>query len=381
MDKIRIGVIGAGMLGRHHAETCEKNKLAKVVGVADVIHEAASALASTVNATAYDNCVKMLQAEKPDVAVIATPDPLHGEPFFAALDAGVKHLIMEKPLATKLDEAEKMARAAEEAGATVYVNFANRFAWLFMATHRIVQQDCIGRAVYGEGRLDDNLSVPLRLWGPRSREWASTSSTAQFLFPHLIDLLLWFYAPARVTAVQAIRQDMVLGFTPDLYDAFLHWDNGLKTRIKAEWIKHIEKLVEFYICLGGEAGSVVAQRLPAYRMQEGWRAMLDPALDADRVRAEAEWLRAQGLPVCEQMIPDPTCDGERQRGLIEMESLDNRVDDDIFLQAIAEGTLTPSNWQGFGPLPTVADGLANARIVAAVERSAETGETVQVSAG
>ena len=154
-----------------------------------------------------------------------------------------------------------------------------------------------------------------------------------------------------------------------------------KSRIKAEWIKHIEELVEFYICLGGTTGSVVAQRKPGYKMQAGWRAMLDADLSPGDVQAAAQWLKDQDLPVQSRMIPDPTCDGERERGILELEELTDRVDDDLFLQGLVEGTDTPSNWQGFGPLPSGADALRNTRIIAAIVQSAETDERVRVAQG
>jgi predicted dehydrogenase len=378
MDKIRVGVVGAGFLGRHHAEVCAANDLAQVAGVADPRLGAARDLAQKVGAKPYGSAKEMFDAEKIAVAVIATPDNLHKDPFLEAIDAGVRAIILEKPLATTNEDADEMMLAADKATARVFVNFANRFATLFMATHRVVQEGFIGKPVFAESTLDDNISVPYRLWGDRSREWAAGSSTAQFLFPHIIDLLHWVFAPARIEAVHALKQQVVLGFTPDLYDAYLYWDNGLKSRIKAEWVKHIEPLVEFYLCLGGTTGSVIARRRPGYGATEGWRAMVDSAVPEDKVQAVAKALADEGLAIKSQMIPDPTCNGEKRRGYLELEKLGERSDTDLYLQAVAEDTDTPSNWQGFGPLPTGEDGLRAVRVVSAIVQSAETGETVKV---
>ena len=275
---------------------CAANHLAQLVGVADNREKAARALASQLGCEAYGSAQALYQAQKPDTVIIATPDAFHREPFLAALDAGVKSIICEKPLATTVAESEEMAQAARQAGARIFINFANRFAHLFMATYRVVRGGLIGRPVYGDTYLDDNISVPLRLWGDRSREWASTSSTAFFLFPHMLDLLHWIYAPARIEAVQAMKQNVVLGFTPDLYEAFFHWDNGLKTHVKAEWVKHIEGLVEFSLSLGGAEGSVIARRVAGYHSTEAWRAMLDAGIPAERVDDIVRELIASGGP-------------------------------------------------------------------------------------
>jgi len=377
-DGIRVGIVGAGLLGAHHAETCAANEAAEVVGVADLRADAAQELAGKVGAQPYGSARELFEAERVDFAVIATPDPLHKDPFLAAVAAGVRTILCEKPLATTVADAEQMLAAADKAGARVFVNYSNRFAWLFMATHRVLQQGLIGEPVYGESRLDDNISVPQRLWQARSREWAAGSSTAHFLLTHVVDLLHWFLAPARVEAVYAVKQERVLGFTPDLYDGFLFWDNGIKTRVKAEWVKHIETLVEFYLCIGGRAGSVVAHRRPGYGTSEGWRAMLAADRPKDVVASCAQGLTVQGVPVTGRMIQDPTCDGERQRGCLELKEQGERVDDDLFLQAIVEDTDSPSNWQGFGPLPGAEDGLRAVRVIEAFTDSAQKGERVGV---
>ncbi len=379
MQTIRVGVVGAGILGTHHAQTCAANELAKVTGIADLRFEQAQKLADKVQATPYTTAEQMFAGEKIDLAVIATPDPFHKEPFLLAVDAGVKAILCEKPLATTTSDAEEMMLAADRAKVRVFVNYANRFAWLYMATHHIVQQGYIGKPVYGEARLDDNISVPYRLWGDRSKDWTSVSSTAHFLLTHVVDLLHWFFAPARVEAVYAIKHQEILGFTPDLYDGYLFWNNGMKSRVKAEWIKHIENLVEFYVCLGGATGSIVAHRRPGYGGREGWRAMLDSQLSTDAVQSAARWLSENDLPIKSQMIPDPTCGGEQQRGYLELEKPGERVDDDLFLQAVAEDTDTPSNWQGFGPLPSGEDGLKTVRVISALTASADTGQMVKLA--
>jgi hypothetical protein len=55
---------------------------------------------------------------------------------------------------------------------------------------------------------------------------------------------LWCFAPAEVEATYAISQRKVLGYSPDLYDAFVYIDNGLKIRMKASWIDTVEGVAE-----------------------------------------------------------------------------------------------------------------------------------------
>ena len=58
-----------------------------------------------------------------------------------------------------------------------------------------------------EVHRDHNISVPTKMWGERTQEWVSGSSTAQSSLSHVVDFLLWVFAPAKITEVYAIAQE------------------------------------------------------------------------------------------------------------------------------------------------------------------------------
>ena len=95
----------------------------------------------------------------------------------------------------------------------------------------------------------------------------------------------------------------------------------------------MESLVEFYVSLGGAAGSIVAHRRPGYSTQAGWRAMLSSDLTENQVEDAAAWLQSQNVPVIAETIPDPTCDGDQNRGLLRLDTLGERTDDDLYFHA------------------------------------------------
>jgi len=377
-DILKTGIIGIGILGTSHARNFNKHANADVVAVVDPLDKRAENMASEVDAKAYKDFHEMLSKEDLDVVVITTPDPFHKQPFLASVSADVKAIVCEKPLATTVDDAQEMMEAADKAGVRVYVNFANRFAFTCMATKYIMQQGLIGRPIYGEIRLDDNISVPTRMWGERSVQWASASSTAHFLLSHVTDLLRWYLEPAEVEAVYAITQQEVLKYTPDLFDAFLFWNNGVKTRVKSEWIKHIDRLVEFYICLGGDKGGIAHNRLPAYGVNRGLKANLAEELSLQQVNQAQEELSQAGIQVEAKMIDDATKGGENKRGCIEITQPGDKDGTTLFIQSILEGTNCPSDWCAFGNLPTGHDGLEAVKVVNAIVESAEKGELVNL---
>jgi hypothetical protein len=189
-----------------------------------------------------------------------------------------------------------------------------------------------------------------------------------------------------VIEVYAISQRKVLGYTPDLYDAFLTFDNGAKFRVKAEWIKHIDGLVEFALSFSGAEGSLFYIKRPGFGGVEGWRANLSARITPEDLLAFQEELLDDGINVRALLHrPDPTAGelkaggGQLERG---MEAFTLPQDwwrvAQGFVDAILEDTLTPSSWQTYGPLPTGIDGLRQTEVVAAIVASAEKGEPVRV---
>ena len=383
---LKACVIGLGILGREYVTRLDDRPEVDVVGVADILEARAREVGKPVRAKAYTDYVPMLRELRPDIAVIATPDPLHRDPVLAAIEAGVPAIIQEKPMATTVADAEAMLDAAEKAGARIFVNYANRGSPLDRATHYVIQQGLLGQIVYGESHLDDHIAVPTRLWGNRTRSWVEGSSTAHFLLSHSVDFLRWVMAPAEVTEVFAISQRKVLTYTPDLYDAFLTFDNGAKFRVKAEWIKHIDGLVEFSLDFSGAEGSLRYSKVAGFAEVEGWRANLSAKLGFRELLKHQGALAAQGVPVgALYHHVDPLADvAERAAGepRASLEAFNVPQDGwrvvNSFVDAVLEDTLTPSSWAHYGPLPSGIDGLRQTQVVGAIVESAEQGRVVEV---
>ena len=381
-SKLKAGVIGLGILGQQYLDFFAKRPDVTTVAVCDVRKEAAEAVAAQHKAAAYSDYRFMLAEQRPDLVVVATPDHLHKEPTLAAIDAGAPLIIQEKPLATDLAEAEQIYAAVERSKTRLFVNYANRAMPYDVATYTVLQSGLLGAPVYAESRLDDNISVPTALWGNRSREFAGGSSPAQFLLSHVVDLMHWWFAPQRVIEVYAITQQRVLQFTPDLYDAFLTFDGGLKVRVKAEWIKHMDQIVEFYTSITGESGTVVYNKRPGFGVEESWRANLSRPPGLDSVADHQQKLGQRGVHTRLASHYRPQ-DGNYDVSTVQL-SLEHIGPDQAhglmligpMLDSYAQGTLTPSSWQGLGPLPTHVDGLRQVQVIQAILDSAQRGQPV-----
>lgn len=383
--QLKAGVVGLGILGSQHVQFLNDQPQVQVTAVADVRHKRAEEIGGQIGAQSYADYERLFKEQKLDIAVVATPDPMHKEPVLAAIKAGVPAIIQEKPMATTVADAQEMLEAAERAGARIFINYANRGSPLDQATYYVMRQGLLGDIVYGEIRLDDNISVPTSMWGEKSREWAAGSSTAHFLLSHVVDFLRWVLAPAEVTQVYAISQQKVLGYTPDLYDAFLTFDDGSRFRVKAEWIKHIDGLVEFVLSFSGSEGTLTYIKRPGFGEVEGWRANVSRQVTPEELLAHQEKLLEQGINLRVLLHrPSPTAGalkaggGELERGLEAFVLAPDwwRVVRG-FVDAIVEDTLTPSSWTGYGPLPTGIDGLRQTQIVCAIVESANKGRVVE----
>lgn len=384
--RLRVGIIGCGILGTNHSRFFSRHKNTTVVAVADRLVERAEKIAAETGARVYGDHQALLDAEPLDLVVVATPDPLHRDPVVAAAERGVPNIITEKPMATTLADAEAMLAAARRAGSRLWVHLPSRTAPAEVASRYVVQAGLIGAPVYGDLTIDDNIAVPTFMWRERSRAWAAGSSVAQFLFSHVVDRMRWLFEPAEVETVRAVSVSRVLGVTPDLFDAHLTWSNGLLLRIKAEWIRHMENLVDGRFTLSGERGGIIQVRA-GFAAEGGWQATLDPSLTAAQLEEHQLALRARGV-YARAIIrrPHPDVEGEGARPSLEVSGKFPPLFGgdpgpelrDHIVAAIIEQVEVPASWQGGGRLPTGDDGLEQTRVVCAIEEAARTGHLIRL---
>jgi predicted dehydrogenase len=144
---IRIGLIGAGVIGRAHAAILAKlpPDQAHFVAIADP-SEAGAALARSLGVQHFADAEAMLDGAKPDAAIIATPNVLHGPNAHACMSRGVAVLI-EKPLAEDVATAQAIAEHAERSGVKLLVGHFRRHNPVLQAARRMVQEGQLGRLV------------------------------------------------------------------------------------------------------------------------------------------------------------------------------------------------------------------------------------------
>ena len=127
MDKLRVAVIGIGHLGQHHARILAENPRCELVAVVDR-HSSVTRRASRQHGCpGYKHYERILDGEVVDAVSIAVPTSLHHEVAAAFLERGI-HCMVEKPIATTVDEAENLIRLADEHNCVLQVGHIEHYS-------------------------------------------------------------------------------------------------------------------------------------------------------------------------------------------------------------------------------------------------------------
>jgi len=137
MDKIRIGVIGVGRMGQPHCRVYSSLRQAQLVGVCDTNAEAGRQVAQQYDVPFYHEIDGLL--EQVDAVSLVTPTPFHFDLAKRCLERGI-HVLIEKPIAETLEQAEILAQMAENSGLIVQVGHIERFNPAYVELKNILKE-------------------------------------------------------------------------------------------------------------------------------------------------------------------------------------------------------------------------------------------------
>lgn len=198
MRPVRLAIAGAGHMGARHATCIRANPEAQLVAVWSRTHEHAAALATRADAKGVASVEELVQRADVDAVIVATPTANHAETALAAIRAG-KHVLIEKPLARTVAEAEILVRAAEDAGVLLLTGHVLRYYPVFSSLHDQILAGKIGiPAVIHMSR--ETSTVPA---GWRS-SLAEGGGVVLDLGIHEFDWLLWTLGPVLRVYCRAV---------------------------------------------------------------------------------------------------------------------------------------------------------------------------------
>jgi predicted dehydrogenase len=123
-EKVKVGVVGVGHLGRRHAQILARAAQANLVGVYDLDQKKTQRIAQECDAAAFDSLDSLLDSV--DAVTVVVPTVAHHEVAAAALANGT-HVFIEKPISTTLAEADELIQLAKKAGVILQVGHIERF--------------------------------------------------------------------------------------------------------------------------------------------------------------------------------------------------------------------------------------------------------------
>lgn len=193
----RFGIIGCGTIAQIHAGAIASLPQARIAGVYDPVRESARAFAVRHGCGVYETVEKMLADPTVDVVNICTPSGTHAELAVAAAKAG-KHMVVEKPLAIHLADADAVVKAQREAGVQICVISQLRFSPDVQALRAAVRQNAFGRLVLGSLSMRYSRSAEYYRNGGWRGHWASDGGGALMNQGiHGLDLLCYLCGPVR----------------------------------------------------------------------------------------------------------------------------------------------------------------------------------------
>lgn len=232
---MKFGVIGAGTFGSRHIQAFDRHPDAELVGVLDLNRELAERSVEQFARTTvpvYTDIDEFLAIEGLEAVSVATPDHLHAAPAVAAARAG-KHLLVEKPLATTVEDAAAIVDAARESGVKLMVDFHNRVNPPFVDAYQAVRDGRVGEVKYVYSRLSNTVAIASMI------KWASSSSSLWFLASHMVDIAQWVVGE-RIVEVTARESRGLLESqgiaTPDLFVIMAEFESGALAVFEHAWI-------------------------------------------------------------------------------------------------------------------------------------------------
>lgn len=228
-QKLRVAVIGVGFMGSMHARLYASMPDVALIAVADPVQARAEQVAAQTGCRPYADYQELLTRERPDAVSICTLETQHVEPAVACAQGGV-HMFIEKPLASTLDGADRIIRAAADHRVKVGVGYLLRFDPRYSAVKERLQS----------GELGDVIHIHARRNSPRTegpRRYGSQLELPLHVSVHDLDLILWYLEGRRPLSLYAAASRKALADLgiDDTVMAVVTFEGGTVVGVESSW--------------------------------------------------------------------------------------------------------------------------------------------------
>jgi UDP-N-acetyl-2-amino-2-deoxyglucuronate dehydrogenase len=279
--KIRFAVVGCGRIAKNHFAALAQHKDgAELIGVCDTDPAALHQAAEATGATPYRNLRSLLENCPADVVVLTTPSGLHPDQAVQIAESG-RHVMTEKPMATRWQDGKRMVSACDAAGVRLFVVKQNRRNATLQLLKQAVRKERFGR-IY---------MVNINVFWTRPQEYydsAAWRGTWEFdggalmnQASHYVDLLDWLIGP--IESLQAYTGTLERRIeVEDTGVISVRWRSGALGSMNVTMLTYPKNL-EGSITIIGEKGTVRVGGVAVNEVQH-WE-FAEPDADDDAIKA------------------------------------------------------------------------------------------------
>ncbi|MBA3890689.1 MAG: Gfo/Idh/MocA family oxidoreductase [Gemmatimonadaceae bacterium] len=252
-ERFRIVLVGCGRISSNHLTAIGKVDGLDLVAVCDTDLARAQAAAEPLGLPAFRTLDELLATVECDVVTICTPSGLHPAHGILAARAG-KHVITEKPMATRLEDADALVRACDDAGVQLFVVKQNRLNPPIQLLKRAVDKGRFGRIYMANTTVRWTRPQDYYTQAPWRGTWEFDGGAFMNQASHYVDLMQWLVGP--VESVMARTATLARQIeAEDSGAAILRFRSGALGVIEATVLTYPRNM-EGSITILGERGSV-----------------------------------------------------------------------------------------------------------------------------
>ena len=252
--KIRFALVGCGRIAQNHFAAIKHHEArAEIVCVCDIDPSALAAAVEATGAVPYKSLTEMLAKCDADVFILTTPSGLHPDQAIEVARAG-RHVVTEKPMATRWEDGKRMVKACDEAGVRLFVVKQNRRNKTLQLLKEAVVKKRFGRIYMAT--INVFWSRPQSYYDADSWRgtWEFDGGAFMNQASHYIDVLDWLVGP--VESVQAYAATLARNIeVEDSGVALVRWRSGALGSVNVTMLAYPKNL-EGSITIIGERGTV-----------------------------------------------------------------------------------------------------------------------------
>lgn len=267
--EILFAHVGCGRVARRYREIFEHGEItnARMVGACDTDVTRAEAFAQATGGTPYDDLATMLKDTEAAIISISTPSGNHAADIRAALESG-RHVVVEKPMTLRPEDAAALTRLAEEHGLMLCVVKQNRYNPAMRKIKQTMESGRFGKPVLGTVRVRWARDMGYYTMDPWRGKFVSDGGVITNQAIHHIDALQWVMGPVEAVCAQGVARLNAIE-VDDTTVAILRFASGALGIIEATTATRPDD-IEASLSILGEGGSVVIGGLALNRIEE-WR--------------------------------------------------------------------------------------------------------------